>query len=90
MNQPGKTDKNNDRLCKITSLSDTLSNSYAKFYNPSEHLSVDEVIVLFKGRVIFKQYIPKKQMFCCKDLTYFTTLLAVTWKKASCCGLLER
>jgi hypothetical protein len=29
------------------------SDTYAKFYNPSEHLAVDEVIVLFKGRVIF-------------------------------------
>jgi len=25
-----------------------------------EHLAVDEVIVKFKGRVIFRQYIPKK------------------------------
>ena len=30
-------------------------------YNPTEHLAVDEVIVLYKGRVIFRQYIPKKQ-----------------------------
>jgi hypothetical protein len=29
--------------------------------NPSEHLAVNEVIVLFKGRVIFRQYIPKKR-----------------------------
>jgi hypothetical protein len=26
-----------------------------------EHLAVDEVIVKFKGRVIFRQYIPKKK-----------------------------
>jgi len=30
-------------------------------YNPTEHLAVDEVIVLYKGRVIFRQYIPKKR-----------------------------
>ena len=30
-------------------------------HNPSENLAVDEVIVSFKGRVIFKQYIPKKR-----------------------------
>jgi hypothetical protein len=35
-----------------------LSDTYTKFYSPSEHLPVDEVILLFK--VIFKQYIPKK------------------------------
>jgi len=31
-----------------------------KFYNPSEDLAIDEVTVMFKGRVIFRQYIPKK------------------------------
>jgi len=40
---------------------DKLNEACAKFYNPSEHLAVDEVIVKFKGRVIFKQYIPKKR-----------------------------
>jgi len=38
-----------------------LNKAYAKFYNPSEHLAVDEVIVKFKGRFIFRQYIPKKR-----------------------------
>jgi len=34
---------------------------------PSEHLAVDKVIILFKGRVIFRKYIPKKQRcFCIK------------------------
>jgi len=35
--------------------------AYAKFYNPSENLAVEEVIVKFKGRVSFRQYIPKKR-----------------------------
>jgi hypothetical protein len=34
--------------------------AYPKFYSPSEHLATDEVIVLFKGRVSFKQYFPKE------------------------------
>jgi hypothetical protein len=38
-----------------------LNVAYSKFYNPSEHLAIDEVIVLFKGKVVFKQYIPKKR-----------------------------
>ena len=37
-----------------------LNVAYSKFYNPSQHLAIDEVIVLFKGKVAFKQYIPKK------------------------------
>jgi len=44
----------------MRAIFDKLNNSYAKYYSPTEHLEVDEVIVLFKVRVIFKQYIPKK------------------------------
>ena len=40
---------------------DNLNQAYPKFYNPLEHLAVDEVIVKFQGRVIFRQYIPKKR-----------------------------
>ena len=29
-------------------------------YNPTEHLAADELIVLYKGRVVFRQYIPNK------------------------------
>ena len=50
-----------DRLWKIRTIFDTLNQAYPKFYNPLEHLSVDEVIVKFHGRVIFRQYIPKKR-----------------------------
>jgi hypothetical protein len=50
-----------DRLWKIRTVFDNLSQAYPKFYNPSEHLAVDEVIVKFQGRVIFRQYIPKKR-----------------------------
>ena len=53
-------DKNYDRLCKIRETFDMLNVAYSKFYNPSEHLAIDEVIILFKWRVVFKQYIPKK------------------------------
>ena len=50
-----------DRLWKLRTVFDKLNEAYAKFYNASEHLAVDKVIVKFKGRVIFKQYIPKKR-----------------------------
>jgi hypothetical protein len=39
---------------------DKLGNSYAKYYSLTKHSAVDEIIVLFKGRVIFKWCIPKK------------------------------
>jgi hypothetical protein len=39
---------------------DKLNDSYAKNYSLTKHLVPDEITVFFKGRVIFKQYIPKK------------------------------
>ena len=53
-------DRTDDRLWKIRDLFEIIRTNFSKFYNPSEHLAVDEVIVKFKGRVLFKQYIPKK------------------------------
>jgi len=38
-----------------------LDGNYAKFYNPLENLAVDKLIVKYRGRVIFRQYIPKKR-----------------------------
>ena len=58
-----ETDRNADsydRLWKIWTIFDTLTDAYEKYYNPSEHLAIDEIIVKFKGRVVFRQYIPKK------------------------------
>jgi hypothetical protein len=40
-----------------------LIDSYATFYNTSEHLAVIKVIVLVKGKVIFKQCIPKNHKY---------------------------
>jgi hypothetical protein len=63
-------------------MSDMLNVVYSKFYNPSEHLAIDEVIVLFKGRVVFKQYIPKKHKRFGIKLSNSVTPLAthMTWK----------
>jgi len=43
----------------MRALIDKLSDSYAKYYSLTGHLAVVEIILLCKGRVIFKQYIPK-------------------------------
>jgi hypothetical protein len=37
-----------------------LNDAFSKYNTPSKHLAVDEVIVLSKGQVVFKQYISKK------------------------------
>ena len=50
-----------DPQWKIRTVFDKLNEACTKFYNPSENLAVDELIVKFKGTVIFRQYIPKKR-----------------------------
>jgi len=54
-------DRTDDRLWKIQDLIEIIRMNFSKFYNPSEYLAVDEVIVKFEGRIVFKQYIPKKR-----------------------------
>jgi hypothetical protein len=46
---------------KIRDLFEIIRTSFSKFYNPSEHLAVDETIVKLKGRILFKQYNPTKR-----------------------------
>jgi len=59
-NEPNLTDENSDRLWNMRNLFEILNKTFSKCYSPSEHLAIDECIVLFKGRVIFQQYLPKK------------------------------
>ena len=54
------TDENSDGLWKKRNLFKILNKTFSKFYSPSEYLAVDEVTVLFKGRIIFRQYISQK------------------------------
>jgi len=57
----GGIDRTDDRLWKLRDLFEIIRTNVSKFYNPSENLAIDEVIVKFKVRVLFKQYIPKKR-----------------------------
>jgi hypothetical protein len=53
-----------NRLRKIKGIFEILKRTVSKFYNPSENLTIDEVIVLFRGRVIFQTiYSQKAQAF---------------------------
>ena len=62
-NDPDVTDKNSDWLWKMRKLFEILNEKFSKFYGPSEHLAVDEVTFKYKGRAIFRQFIPKKHTF---------------------------
>jgi hypothetical protein len=55
-----RADPNYDRLWKLRQIFDTLNSKFSELYHPTEQMAVDEVIVKFKGKVIFRQYIPTK------------------------------
>jgi hypothetical protein len=52
--------KNYDRMWKMRIIFYKLTDVYAKYYSRTEHLTVSEIIVLFKGKIIFKHYITKE------------------------------
>jgi hypothetical protein len=53
-------DGNNDKLYKVRPLISAMNANYVKLYNVSQKLSIDETMILFKGRHSIKQYCPKK------------------------------
>jgi hypothetical protein len=54
-----RNDPKFDRLWKIRQIFDLLNSKFSELSSPFEQTSVDEVIVKFKGKVIFLT-IPKK------------------------------
>jgi len=56
-------DKNYDRLWKMRTIFDKQDYAYSKYYNPTEHLALNEIIVLFKVTLVCKNWscIPKKR-----------------------------
>ena len=54
-------DNGSDRLFKIRPILDALADKCRKIYFPDQHVSVDESLLKFHGRLRFKQYNPSKQ-----------------------------
>jgi hypothetical protein len=61
-NPPNRNDPEYERLWKTGKIFDILNNKICELYNSTQHLAIDEVIILFKERVIFHQYILKKNI----------------------------
>ena len=53
--------ENPDRLHKVRPLIELLRERFRKVYSLGKNLSVDESLVLYKGRLTFKQYIKTKR-----------------------------
>jgi hypothetical protein len=50
-----------ERLYKINPLINLLNTKFQKTYNPDENICIDESMIPFRGRVLFRQYIPGKR-----------------------------
>ncbi|KAF0728333.1 piggyBac transposable element-derived protein 4-like, partial [Aphis craccivora] len=57
--QPNLVD-HSDRLHKISNVTNHIINNIRTMYYPNENLSLDESILLWRGRLSFRQYIPSK------------------------------
>ena len=56
-----KSESSKDRLAKIRGLFDKLREIFKKSFSPFRNLCIDESLLLFKGRLFFKHYIPSKR-----------------------------
>lgn len=58
---PDPTNPDRDRLYKIRSIIDHLFEKFQTVYDVSQKVSVDESLLLWKGRLLFRQYLPLKR-----------------------------
>ena len=57
---PDRDDPAYDPLYKIRPLIDTCQQNFRDRYIPGREMSVDEGMIKYKGRLYFRQYMPKK------------------------------
>jgi hypothetical protein len=77
INQPDKANNNHDRLWKIRSVFDMLSDNYAEIYIPSEHVSVVEVILLINFQAVHCWEIWKLLYKTLCIMTHYTCNLSI-------------
>lgn len=71
--EPRRDSPQRDRLFKIRPLVKHFSRTFANAFTPFQNICIDESLLLFKGRIIFRQYIPLKRarfgikLFCLTD-----------------------
>ena len=58
---PARDDPARDRLYKIRPLLDMLNENFKEYYTPQKEMALDESLLLFKGILLFKQYMPLKR-----------------------------
>lgn len=59
--EPPRNHPNRDRLFKVRPLLAHLEEKFQTVYKPEKDIAIDESLLLWKGQLIFKQYIPLKR-----------------------------
>lgn len=58
--QPKRGDQDYDKLYKVRPYLTKLSETFSTYYAPTKSISIDESMILFKGRSSLRQYMPNK------------------------------
>ena len=77
-------DPQRDRLYKIRPVLEDLISKFKTVYKPEKHVSIDEELLLWKGRLGFKQYIPRfgiKMFSLCEVMGYLWNSFVYLGKK---------
>ena len=76
------------KTAKIALLHDYLSEKFSVMYTPERDTSIDELLLLWKGRLSWKQYIPNKQsrfglksFVLCEAKTVYVWKCVVYWER---------
>ena len=77
--------ENPHRLHKVRPLIQLLRERFRKVYSPGKNMSVDESVVLYKGRLKFKQYIKPKRQRLGTKLYELCTSSGITLDFLVCC-----
>lgn len=75
-----------DRLYKVKNLVDRLVQTYKEYFTPGEKICIDESMVPFRGRLLFKQYLPKKKSKYGIKIYKLCTAGGYTWNLKIYCG----
>lgn len=79
-----QTRKENDKLAPIREVFEQFVFYVRKYYRHGEHVTIDEILLAFRGRCPFRQYLPSKpakyglKVFAvCDAKTYYTSNLEI-------------
>ena len=86
--KPEPNDPSADKLFKLRPLLDHLFEKFQEVYVPASNISIDESLLLWKGRLSFKQYTPLKRarfgvksFILCEDSGYTFSFKIYTGKE---------